>query len=291
MAPDTGRVEIVRFDGVHATAPHADAAWRAANAAELRQGVILDTETTGLDPAADRVIEIAMLPFTFDRRDGEVVDVRAPFVALNDPGIPIPSEVVKLTGITDADVHGQKADTAIVRAMLKEATVVIAHNASFDRPFVETLVAGGAPGSAGEPMWGCSLTQVDWGAKGMPANGLEVLCVFHGFFIENHRAGPDTAALLHLLAMRDADTGKPYLDELLRTMRVRTGLVRAVGAPFETKDLLKNRRYRWDAQRRVWQKEIPRDDWGAEKEWLTREVYRGRCPAEFEELRWQERFK
>ncbi len=289
-SPDAESVEIARFDGVHAPPAWATPAWLEANRSELRAGVALDTETTGLDAARDRVIEVAVLPFTFDRRTGEVVAVEAPYTALQDPGFPLSPEVTRITGLTDDDLRGQQIDVARVRALLAAASVVVAHNAGFDRPFVEALVAG-APGPAGEPMWGCSLQQIDWSAKGMPSAGLEVLCVFHGFFTRNHRAGPDTAALLHLLALRDDDTGRPYLDELLRAMRVRTGLVRAVGAPFEAKDALKQRRYRWDAARRVWQKEIPRDDWSAEQAWLADEVYRGRGRAEFEELRWQDRYR
>ena len=291
VSDDADRVEIRRFDGVHPAPSYATPEWCEAHRADLRAGVALDTETTGLDVRSDRVIEVAMLPFVFDRTNGDVVSVGEPYAALQDPGFPLSPEVTRITGLTDDDLRGQRIDLSRVRALLKGATVVVAHNAGFDRPFVEALIAGGPAGAAGEPMWGCSLQQIDWSAKGMPSAGLEVLCVFHGFFIRNHRAGPDTSALLHLLAMHDADTGRAYLDELLRAMRTRTGRVRAVGAPFETKDALKQRRYRWDGARRVWQKEIAKDDWPAEQAWLTQEVYRGRCPAEFEELRWQDRFR
>jgi DNA polymerase-3 subunit epsilon len=36
------------------------------NEAEKRVGIFLDTETTGLDVDADKIIELAMVPFEFD---------------------------------------------------------------------------------------------------------------------------------------------------------------------------------------------------------------------------------
>lgn len=43
-----------------------------------RLGLFVDVETTGLDPARDEIIELAMVPFIYDLA-GEVLDVRAPF--------------------------------------------------------------------------------------------------------------------------------------------------------------------------------------------------------------------
>ncbi len=281
-------IEIHRFDGAHRLPPYATPAWRATHATDIRKGLVVDTETTGLDPKVDKLIEIALLPFSFDRNTGDMVDVREPFEGFQDPGTSLPPAVVALTGITDDMVRGQRVDVAAARELMAESSVVIAHNASFDRPFVEQLL--GPPGTK-EPMWGCSLQQVDWPSKGMPANGLEVLSVFHGFFTDNHRARPDADAVLHLMGMCDEATGHTYLHELLTNMRKKTGWIRAVGAPYDTKDTLRQRRYRWDAERKVWQREIARDDLAAENDWLSREVYGGTCRAEFDEVRWQDRFK
>jgi DNA polymerase-3 subunit epsilon len=66
----------------------------------LRRGVFLDVETTGLDPATDEVIELAMLPFDYGL-DGRIYSVHESFSRFRDPGRPIPAEVVALTGITD----------------------------------------------------------------------------------------------------------------------------------------------------------------------------------------------
>ncbi len=44
----------------------------------MRQGLFVDAETTGLDPARDEIIELAMIPFTYGL-DGEVYAVGEPF--------------------------------------------------------------------------------------------------------------------------------------------------------------------------------------------------------------------
>ena len=91
----------------------------------------IDVETTGLNPAEDRIIEIAIIHM----RCGEVIDS---FSHLVDPGVPIPEEVVKLTGIQNDDIAGKPdfADIAAdVRARL-EGKVVVAYNLSFDKGFV-----------------------------------------------------------------------------------------------------------------------------------------------------------
>jgi DNA polymerase III subunit epsilon len=42
---------------------------------ETRNGVFVDTETTGLDADTDEVIELALLPFEYERDTGAIVSV------------------------------------------------------------------------------------------------------------------------------------------------------------------------------------------------------------------------
>ena len=92
---------------------------------------VVDVETTGLDPRNDRIIEIAVIHM----RGGETIES---WGRLIDPGIPIPEDVVKLTGITQAQVDGQprfEALAAEIRARL-EGKVAVAYNLPFDRGFI-----------------------------------------------------------------------------------------------------------------------------------------------------------
>jgi len=96
-----------------------------------RQGLFVDTETTGLDPARDEIIELAMVPFTYGL-DGQVYAVGEAFQQLCEPSRPIPPEVTAITGIDDAMVAGQRIDPDAVAHFAAPAALVVAHNAAFD---------------------------------------------------------------------------------------------------------------------------------------------------------------
>ena len=63
----------------------------------VNEYIILDLETTGLDPANDKIIEVGAVKI----QDDNVVDEFSVFV---NPGISIPDNISKLTGIVDSDV-------------------------------------------------------------------------------------------------------------------------------------------------------------------------------------------
>ena len=69
----------------------------------IRRVAVIDTETTGTDPAIDEVIDIAVVILEVDLA-GEIVGIPSAAEALRDPGVPIPPHIAQLTGITDDDV-------------------------------------------------------------------------------------------------------------------------------------------------------------------------------------------
>jgi len=101
--------------------------------APTKRVLILDTETTGLDWRAENIIELAMLSVAVDLQTGQPVGVVEVYEDFEDPGRPIPAEIVKLTGITTQDVKGQKLNEAKIIDMVQRADLIVAHNASFDR--------------------------------------------------------------------------------------------------------------------------------------------------------------
>ncbi len=246
--------------------------WIASNGNLIGTGAILDVETTGLDRAKDKVIEIGLRKFKFNKSDGAVLNAEENYSALQDPGEPLSPQIIGLTGLTDQMVKNQKIDWARVHDYLADAEIIIAHNAAFDRQFIDRY----APISSSK-IWGCSVKQVDWPAKGFSSSKLEVLSIFHGFFVDAHRALNDVDALTYLLSLTDNQTGKAYFHELLENSGRPLVKVVASGSPFETKDILKSRGYYWDAGNRAWFKAIYKDALDAEVAWLEKAVYGGRA--------------
>jgi len=191
------------------------------------------------------------------------------FSSLNDPGVPLTPYVSRLTGLTDADLAGHVLDAEGASALIESADIIIAHNARFDRHMVERALG------ASRKVWACSWSMIDWAGLGFPAGKLESLAVYHGFFFGAHRARADVDGTLHLLTFANPETGAPYLADILAAARQSCFRVDAVGAPYETRQTLKARHYRWDNARRIWWREITESQLDDEQSWLATEIYPG----------------
>jgi DNA polymerase-3 subunit epsilon len=253
--------------------PHRDVFEPSAAGVALAKGIILDTETTGLSSETDRVIELGMLLFEFDPTTGVVHRLLHSFDQLEDPGMPIPSASTQVHHITDAMVQGQRIDDDAVSALLQGVSVVIAHNAAFDRPFVEQRWP------AFEALhWACSLRDIDWQAEGFGSAKLEYLLYTQGLFYEAHRAESDCRALLELLSRVLPNSQKTALLAMLETLNQPQIRVYALNSPFETKDHLKLRGYRWDGEMRCWHRTLSGPQALSEETvWLKKRIYGDRA--------------
>lgn len=244
---------------------------------DVAKVLILDTETTGLDASRDRIIELALLLVDVDVQTGQPLQVLQVYDELEDPGRPIPPEALRVTGITDAMVAGKQLDEARITTLMEGASLVIAHNARFDRAFVEKRL----PGFADLP-WACSVSEIDWHAQGRGSAKLEFLAHELGWFYDAHRAEMDCHALLAVLAAPLPNGGETGLARLLAASRLSSYKVLATGSPFESKDVLRARGYRWDAERKVWHTQVASQQaLEAESAWLKSAVYAGR-PAKID---------
>ena len=180
---------------------------------QIKVGILLDVETTGLDARMDEVIELGMVKFAYCP-DGRVAHVIDSFGSLNEPANPIPAEVTALTGIANGMVAGKRIDAAAVSTFAADANIVIAHNANFDRKFAERYWP-----EFEHKHWGCSATEIDWRAHGFEGSRLGYLLMGAGLFHDAHRAVDDCRALLEVLTMPLAGTERPALSSLLDRAR------------------------------------------------------------------------
>jgi DNA polymerase-3 subunit epsilon len=111
---------------------------------------VIDFETTGLSPSFDRIIEVGIVLV----RNHTVIDT---FSQLMDPGVRIPAYITELTGITTSMVKGKPTPEKVMPKLrdIVGAYPCIAHNASFDRGFLEAEMA--RAGISCQPSFLCSM--------------------------------------------------------------------------------------------------------------------------------------
>jgi DNA polymerase-3 subunit epsilon len=236
-----------------------------------KTAILLDVETTGLDQQMDEIIELGMVKFDY-LPDGRIAGLRDVFSSFNEPSEPIPPDVIALTGITNEMVAGHRIDEAEVSSFAEGAVIVIAHNAGFDRKFAERYWP-----IFQRKAWGCSATEIEWRKHGFEGSRLGYLLNGAGFFHQAHRAVDDCRALLEILAFELPTAGAPALGVLLEHARKKTMRVWAEQSPFELKDALKRRGYRWsdgsDGRSKSWYVDVDESKLDEEIAFLKTEIY------------------
>lgn len=232
---------------------------------------IIDLETMGIDATQDEIIEIGLLSFSFSNEEG-ILEIKHSYNELNDPGKPIPPEITKITGIRNEDVVGKTINWDFVLQVLNGTHVIICHNAQFDRNFLELQTPDDIRTKVISLPFGCTIKDVDWKERSYESSKLDYLNWKLGYFYDGHRAINDCWATLNLLLH---ETGA--FDELKSGVRKKQTLICAANAPFDKKDLLKNRLYRWSDGAgklpKCWWKIVDNDVFTDEKIWLDTEIY------------------
>jgi DNA polymerase III subunit epsilon len=185
--------------------------------------VVLDLETTGGSPDADRITEVGAVKV----RGGEVTGT---FHALVDPEVPIPPFITALTGITDRMVADAEPIQVILPCLLEflGAAVLVAHNASFDWRFLRAnLDRHGYRRPANPVACTARLARKLLSRDEVPNLQLATLAAYLGATtVPCHRAMQDARAtvdVLHSLLERAGSFGVLTLEDLLEFPKARAG--------------------------------------------------------------------
>jgi DNA polymerase-3 subunit epsilon len=170
--------------------------------------VLLDVETTGKDPSADRVIEVGIAV----ARGGAIVHRRNWLV---NPGRPIPKESTEVHKITDEDVKDAPSFEAVAAEVYASLTGCIpaAYNAAFDKAFLSSELARAGLTLRRDIEWLDPLVWARELQQGERSRALSEVAARLGIAHENaHRASDDAeAALKVLLALaRDVRVPRAY---------------------------------------------------------------------------------
>ena len=188
-------------------------------------------------------------------------------------------------------VKGKKIDWEQVNTIFETSQLIIAHNAEFDRGFTDQRLE-----ISKNKIWACSINDIDWDARDFKGVKQELLCIWHGFYYDAHRAMGDVDALIHLVTHASYIDNKPIV-ELIQNAKRPMCRVEATFAKYEYKNLLKKRSYRWhdpdngNKDDKAWCKLISHEDMDTERKWLNDNVYNNNFQGRFIEISIIDKYK
>ena len=247
----------------------------------------LDTETTGTNRLNDEVIEIAIKKIEFEKDSGKIIKIISQYESFNEPNQEISDKITKLTGIDNKTVKNKCIDWELIDSVLKDTDIIVAHNAKFDRAFVDRYSS-----ISSSKIWGCTINDIDWFEKGFSSQKQELLCYWHGFYFEAHRAMNDVDALIQLLIHPHYGKNRPILELIKNARQIRN---KVLGSNFpyneQKKDKIKGDGYKWSTIDKIWYKEVDKNNLILEKKYLSSVIYNGEFNGHVEEIDPNERYK
>lgn len=179
-----------------------------------RRALYYDTETTGLKPDTDRIIEIAIYDADRDKS----------FCHFVNPGMPIPDESTKITGITDDMVKDAPSFKEVAEMMVEFCegeVVLIAHNNDgFDKHFLKAEFERAEVPLPKFPY----IDTLKWARKyrpDLPKYSLQYLRELYGFEANNaHRALDDVIIMKQVF---EAMTGDLTLEDIYVLLNKKSG--------------------------------------------------------------------
>lgn len=173
--------------------------------------LIVDVETTGLNPEKDEIVEIGIGKFEYNKFTKLSSKLQDTYTSLRQPQVSLSPETTRVHGLKITDLIGKSFDDVKIRALFTQAHFLIAHNASFDRNFISKMYP-----EVENAMWYCSMNGINWKQYGFSSKGLQNLLSAHNISSKvSHRGLEDVISVYNLLNQKKEAGQDTYLSELL----------------------------------------------------------------------------
>lgn len=214
----------------------------------MKRVLIIDTETTGLDAAKDRVIEVGCILFDVEHAT-PLVSYSTLLPATDNPAESInriPAAALREIGSAEGEPWGA------VAALAAKASAFVAHHAEFDRRFVPPSVGDLLP-------WVCSKDDLAWPrSTGASRPSLVALALAHDLGVAHaHRALADCDLISRLL-IRARELGVDLAAMLARGLRPKATVVALVS--YDDRMKARDAGFQWDPVGRAWSRRMAVED-------------------------------
>lgn len=210
----------------------------------LKNVLIVDTETNGLDPSVHDVIEVGAVLWSVEHSCMVEVYSGLRGAKHNDA-----AHVNGIKPVLLAHAHDEALDT--VRAMANDVDAYVAHNAEFDAAFL-------APFGFRDKPWICTIEDFLWPVKSSSMSLVSVALAHGVGVVAAHRAVNDCLIIARLFE-RLGDAAPRLISEgYRRAIRPKATVIAKVD--YKHRNKAKDVGFRWDDQGKRWWRRMAIED-------------------------------
>lgn len=212
----------------------------------MKNVLILDTETSGIDPAKDCVVEVAVILYSL-----EYATVLSSFASLihGDRNEAVEINRIPVEALAKAPT-GEQLWPAI-HTLADTADAIVAFNKDFDRSFVTGVLRDCYK-------WVCAMEDIRWPKQTRERPNLVGLALEHDLGIGYaHRALADCDLIARLFT-RSKELGSDLNVMMEKAMRPKAS-VRAL-VSYDDRDKAKKAGFQWDADKKIWHRRVFMED-------------------------------
>lgn len=166
------------------------------SADDLLRLLVIDIETTGLDVNSHELIGLAAMLVEVQKSTGCLIRVLERYDGLQEPTQELSPWAADILGYDHSALVGKQFDHQRITELVQGCDLVVAHNAHFDRPFVERVIT-----AFQGRQWVCSLHDIDWWSlEGQEAASVEKLALRLGHKMDSFTPMSTVEAMVHILA-------------------------------------------------------------------------------------------
>jgi DNA polymerase-3 subunit epsilon len=212
----------------------------------MKNILILDTETTGLDPKDGKMIEVAAI---FYNVASQTITHQVSTLIHSENNAAFDINRISPNALQSVLIENQKAALKLIHYMLLMCDAVVAHNAPFDRGWIESFDSSFSEISK-QKEWLCTKEDFTWPVrKGIPLNLIHIAVDLEVPVISAHRALSDCLLLAGCFSKLN-----DLPDRLIQARLPKENYVAVVS--FDDRQLAKDAGFSWDAATKQWERRM-----------------------------------